>query len=63
VLLKVVIDVDGRAKDIEVSKGLGLGLDEKAVEAVSAWRFKPGELQGGALVPVMATIEINFKLL
>jgi TonB family protein len=63
VLLKVVVDVDGRAKDIQVVNGLGLGLDEKAVEAVSAWRFKPGELDGGALVPVLATIEINFRLL
>jgi TonB family protein len=62
VLLKVVVDVDGMAKDIQVVKGLGLGLDEKAVEAISAWKFKPGE-QGGVAVPVMAQIEVNFRLL
>lgn len=63
VLLKVTIDVDGIAKDIRVMKSLGFGLDEKAVEALAAWRFKPGELAGGALVPVEAQIEINFRLL
>ena len=62
VLLKVVIDVDGVARDIQVVKSLGLGLDEKAVEALSAWRFKPGEA-GGVPVPVQAQIEINFRLL
>jgi TonB family protein len=62
VLLKVVIDVDGIAKDIQVVKGVGLGLDEKAVEAAAAWRFKPGE-NGGGPVPVQAQIEINFRLM
>jgi TonB family protein len=32
---------DGRAKDLSVSKSLGLGLDEKAIEAVQQWRFQP----------------------
>jgi TonB family protein len=62
VLLKVVIDVDGYAKDIQVAESAGLGLDEKAVQAVTAWRFKPGE-SGGVPVPVMASIEVNFRLL
>jgi len=62
VLLKVVVDVDGKAKDIELMKSLGLGLDEQAVLAIQQWRFKPGE-QGGVPVAVMAQIEVNFKLL
>ena len=62
VLLKVVIDVDGTARDVQVVKSLGMGLDEKAVEALSAWRFKPGEA-GGVPVPVQAQIEINFRLM
>lgn len=62
VLLKVTIDVDGRAKDVQVIKGVGMGLDEKAVEAINAWRFKPGEL-GGAPVPAQAQIEVNFRLM
>lgn len=62
VRLKVVVDVDGYAKNITVAESAGLGLDEKAVEAVTGWRFKPGE-SGGAPVPVQATIEINFRLM
>lgn len=62
VLLKVVIDVDGRAKDVQVVRSLGLGLDEKAVEAVNSWVFSPGSVNGLA-VPVQAQIEINFRLL
>ncbi len=62
VLLKVVIDVDGLAKNIEVVRSLGLGLDEKAAEAVTAWKFQPGK-SGGVPVPVQAQIEVNFRLL
>jgi TonB family protein len=62
VLLKVVIDVDGFAKDIRVAEGAGLGLDEKAIEALKGWRFKPGE-SGGVPVPVQASIEVNFKMM
>jgi TonB family protein len=62
VLLRLVVDVDGRAKNIEVVNGLGLGLDEKAVMAIQQWKFKPGE-KDGVPVPVLASIEINFKLL
>jgi TonB family protein len=61
VLLKIVVDVDGKAKDIEVMNGIGLGLDEQAVLAIQRWQFKPAE-KDGAPVPVMATIEVNFKL-
>jgi TonB family protein len=32
---------DGNARDLRVSQSLGLGLDEKAIEAVQQWRFKP----------------------
>jgi TonB family protein len=62
VLLGMVVDVDGVAKDIDIVKGLGLGLDEKAVEAIRKWKFRPGE-KDGLPVPVRATIEVNFKLL
>jgi TonB family protein len=62
VKLQVVIDVDGLAKDIQVVESLGYGLDEKAVEAVILWNFKPGTLNG-VPVPVQAQIEVNFRLL
>ncbi len=62
VLLEVVIDVDGVAKNIELINGLGFGLDEMAAQAISLWKFKPGE-RGGVPVPVQAQIEMNFRLL
>jgi protein TonB len=41
---------------------LGLGLDEKAIEAVSQWRFRPG-YQDGRPVVTMATVEVSFRLM
>ncbi len=62
VLIKLVVLPDGKAADIKVVRSLGLGLDEKAIEAVEKWKFKPG-LKNGVPVPVVATIEVNFRLL
>jgi protein TonB len=62
VILLVDVDTSGHAVNVRVAKGLGLGLDEKAVEAVSRWRFRPGRRNGKAVV-VPASIEVNFHLL
>lgn len=62
VVLLIVVDTDGRATDIRVVRGLGMGLDEKAMEAVRNWRFKPG-LRAAVPVPVIATVEVTFRLL
>ena len=62
VVLSIIVDPTGKARDIRVIRPLGLGLDEKAMEAVLKWRFKPG-LKDGAAVPVQATVEVNFRLL
>jgi TonB family protein len=62
VLLSIVVDDKGQPRDIKVVRSLGLGLDEKAVEAVQKWRFRPG-LRNGKAVPVYATVEVNFRLL
>jgi len=62
VALSVEIGPDGIARNIRVVKGLGLGLDESAVTAVQQWHFQPGT-KDGAPVPVLATIEVNFRLL
>ena len=62
VLLSIVVDAEGHARDIHVVKSLGMGLDEKAMEAVAKWKFKPGTKDGKA-VNVRAQIEVNFRLL
>lgn len=62
VVLYVVVDEKGQPRDLRVVRAIGLGLDEKAIEAVTKWRFKPG-LKEGRAVAVAATIEVNFRLL
>ena len=62
VVLTVEINPEGVAQNIRLVKALGLGLDEKAVEAINKWRFKPGTKDGVA-VTVAAQIEVNFRLL
>jgi TonB family protein len=62
VLVYVEVGPDGNAHNMQVVRGLGLGLDEKAIEAVNKWKFKPGAKEGQP-VTVQATIEVNFRLL
>ena len=61
VILRLVVSPDGTPRDIQVIRTLGLGLDEKAIEAVKTWRFEPGK-KDGKPVPTIATIEVNFHL-
>jgi TonB family protein len=61
VLLRVIVGMDGKASDLKVVRGLGLGLDESAIAAVSAWRFEPS-VKDGQPVNVFAQIEVNFRL-
>jgi len=62
VIVQVVIGTDGVAGDGRILRGLGLGLDEQAIEAIGQWQFKPG-VKDGQPVPVAATIEVNWHLL
>jgi protein TonB len=62
VILDLVVDPNGHARNIRVMRGAGLGLDEKAIDAVQQWRFKPG-IKNGKAVPVHARVEVNFRLL
>ena len=60
--LVAVITPDGRAIQIQVVKGVGLGLDEKAIEAVRTWRFRPALGPNGKPAPVRQIIEVTFHL-
>jgi TonB family protein len=62
VVLSIIVDEKGTPTTFKVVRPLGLGLDEKAVEAVRKWRFRPA-LKDGRPVAVYATIEVNFRLL
>jgi TonB family protein len=59
VQLSFVVGTDGVPREIHVKKGVGHGLDEKAVEAVSQWRFQPAE-KDGEPVQVEVSAEVNF---
>lgn len=62
VVLWIVIDAEGDVADArEVSQRLGDGLDEKAIETIRTWKFKPAEVEG-VPVAVRVIIEIQFRL-
>jgi TonB family protein len=61
VVLWMVVGPDGRPRDIQVRRSLGLGLDEKAIEAVKTWRFEPGK-KDGRPVDVEILVEVGFHL-
>jgi TonB family protein len=62
VVLMIIVDDKGLPQNIRVVRPLGLGLDEKAIEAVQKWRFRPA-MKDGRPVKVEATVEVNFRLL
>jgi periplasmic protein TonB len=61
VVLRLVVGPDGNPRDIQVVRSLGLGLDEKAIEAVKKWRFEPAR-KDNKPVAVSVNIEVNFHL-
>ena len=60
-IVQIIVGVDGRPRDIHVVRTLGLGLDEKAVEAISKYKFEPGK-KDGTPVATIANIEVTFRL-
>ena len=63
VALRLIVGEDGRASNITIVKGLGMGLDEAAINAVKRWRFQPATDASGKPVPVWTTIEVTFRTL
>jgi protein TonB len=62
VMLEVLVGADGRAAEIRVSKGMGMGLDERAVQSVRAWHFNPARDGGHRAVAAWVTVEAVFRL-
>jgi protein TonB len=60
-VVSLVVDAQGNPQRVQVVRHLGMGLDEKALEAVRQYKFKPATLQGKA-VPVEVNIEVNFRI-
>jgi len=61
VLVYLQVDTNGRPMHVRVLRGIGLGLDEKAVEAVSHYKFKPA-MENGHPVAVEMQVEVNFQV-
>ena len=59
--LSLVVGPDGRTSNIRVASSLGMGLDEKAIEAVKTWKFEPA-MKDGHPVAVAINVEVDFHL-
>jgi len=60
-ILWLIVDTDGRPRDIRVVHGLGHGLEARAIEAVKQWRFEPA-MKDGKPVNVQISVEVGFRL-
>lgn len=60
-VLWLIVGQDGHPRDIRIGRGVGLGLDDKAIAAVKQWRFEPA-LKDGKPVAVKISVEVTFKL-
>jgi TonB family protein len=61
VVLWMVVDPNGSPREVRVTRKLGMGLDEKAIEAVRKWKFEPAK-KDGKPVAVQISVEVNFRL-
>jgi protein TonB len=61
VLVNLIVDSQGRPQNVHVLRGVGMGLDDKAVAAVKLYRFKPA-MEGGKPVPVELNVQVDFQI-
>lgn len=61
VTIELIVDQNGDPQNIQIVKRLGMGLDQKAVQAVEQYRFRPAMYQGHP-VPVRLQVQVNFHL-
>jgi len=61
VTLEGHVDIKGKVSGLRVIKGLGYGLDQKAIDAVLGWKFRPA-LRQGAPVEAVTQIEVDFRI-
>lgn len=61
VVLWLIVGPDGHPRDIKIARTLGMGLDQKAIEAVRTWKFAPA-MKDGHSVAVQINVEVNFRL-
>ena len=61
VLVNLWVDTSGNPSHVRIIRGVGMGLDEKAVEAVRQYRFKPA-MENGKPVLVELNVEVNFQI-
>jgi TonB family protein len=61
VVLWLIVDQNGRPQQVKVARSLGMGLDQKAIEAVRRWTFEPAQ-KDGKPVAVQINVEVNFRL-
>ncbi len=60
-IVEAIIDKEGNVTNVKVLKGLPMGLDQAAVDAVSRWKFKPATLNAKP-VAVIYNLTVNFQL-
>jgi TonB family protein len=62
VLVGLIVDAQGNPQNVHIVRALGMGLDEKAIEAVKKYKFRPAMKDGKAVPVGGVTVEVNFRL-
>ena len=60
-IVQAIINKEGTVENVKVLKGLPMGLDQSAIDAIKRWRFKPATLNGKP-VTVYYNLTVNFTL-